>query len=95
MNNILTAKNPIEKRSEKLTFNTIWQKYGTIGILVILLGILAAAKPNVFFSANTVPQILAQSSVNILIALGEFFAILIAGIDLSVGSVVALSLIHI
>lgn len=50
MNNILTAKNPIEKRSEKLTFNTIWQKYGTIGILVILLGILAAAKPNVFFS---------------------------------------------
>ena len=84
MNNILTAKNPIEKRSEKLTFNTIWQKYGTIGILVILLGILAAAKPNVFFSANTVPQILAQSSVNILIALGEFFAILIAGIDLSV-----------
>ena len=91
MNNILTAKNPIEKRREKLTFNTIWQKYGTIGILVILLGILAAAKPNVFFSANTVPQILAQSSVNILIALGEFFAILIAGIDLSVGSVVALT----
>ena len=89
MNNILTAKNPIEKRREKLTFNTIWQKYGTIGILVILLGILAAAKPNVFFSANTVPQILAQSSVNILIALGEFFAILIAGIDLSVGSMTA------
>ena len=57
MNNILTAKNPIEKRREKLTFNTIWQKYGTIGILVILLGILAAAKPNVFFSANTVPQL--------------------------------------
>ena len=26
MNNILTAKNPIEKRREKLTFNTIWQK---------------------------------------------------------------------
>lgn len=34
---------------------------------------------------------MAQSSVNILIAMGEFFAILIAGIDLSVGSVVALT----
>jgi len=32
-----------------------------------------------------------QSSVNILIACGEFFAILIAGIDLSVGSVIALT----
>ncbi|HEX3038987.1 MAG TPA: D-allose ABC transporter permease [Caproiciproducens sp.] len=37
------------------------------------------------------PQILTQSSVNILMAVGEFFAILIAGIDLSVGSVAALT----
>lgn len=76
---------------EKLTFNTIWQKYGTLGILIILLALLAILKPNYFFSSSTAPQILAQSSVNILIALGEFFAILIAGIDLSVGSVVALT----
>lgn len=79
------------KTKEKLTFNIIWQKYGTLGILVLLLAILAIMKPTFFFSASTVPQILSQSSVNILIALGEFFAILIAGIDLSVGSVVALT----
>lgn len=81
----------MERKKEKLTFNTIWQKYGTLGILLILLAILAITKSNHFFSASTVPQILSQSSVNILIALGEFFAILIAGIDLSVGSVVALT----
>lgn len=62
MNNILTAKNPIEKQREKLTFNTILAKYGTIGILVILLGILAAAKPNVilfrkYCSADTCPKL--------------------------------------
>ena len=78
-------------KKEKLTFNTIWQKYGTFGILIILLAVLAILKPTYFFSSSTAPQILAQSSVNILIAMGEFFAILIAGIDLSVGSVVALT----
>lgn len=81
----------MERTKEKLTFNTIWQRYGTLGILLLLLAVLAIAKPSHFFSASTLPQILSQSSVNILIALGEFFAILIAGIDLSVGSVVALT----
>ena len=80
-----------ERAKEKLTFNTLWQRFGTFGILILLLAILAVARPGHFFSASTVTQILAQSSVNILIALGEFFAILIAGIDLSVGSVVALT----
>ena len=70
----------LKKQKEKLTFNVIWQRYGTFGILVLLLGILAVAKPENFFSTATLTQILAQSSVNILIA----------GIDLSVGSVVAL-----
>ena len=80
-----------ERAKEKLTFNTLWQRFGTFGILILLLAILAVARPGHFFSVSTVTQILAQSSVNILIALGEFFSILIAGIDLSVGSVVALT----
>lgn len=79
------------KQKEKITFNSVWQKYGTFGILIVLLAILAVLRPNTFFSTATLTQILSQSSVNILIAMGEFFAILIAGIDLSVGSVVALT----
>ena len=79
------------KTGQKLSFHTLWQRFGTFGILLLLLAVLAAARPAYFFTAATLTQILAQSSVNILIALGEFFAILIAGIDLSVGSVVALT----
>lgn len=83
----MTAKN----KESSVSFSQIWQRYGTLGILVLLLIILAVLRPQYFFKADTITQILSQSSVNILIALGEFFAILIAGIDLSVGSVVALS----
>ena len=52
--------------------------------------ILMIAKPSSIFNADSIPQILKQSAVNILLALGEFFAILIAGIDLSVGAVAGL-----
>ncbi len=81
----------VKKKDGGVSFSQLWQRYGTLGILVLLLIILAVLRPQYFFKADTVTQILSQSSVNILIALGEFFAILIAGIDLSVGSVVALS----
>lgn len=79
------------KNKNKLTFSQVWQRFGTLCILIILLAVLAILRPAYFFKPETVTQILSQSAVNILIALGEFFAILIAGIDLSVGSVVALS----
>ncbi|NLZ34746.1 D-allose transport system permease protein AlsC [Clostridium sp. N3C] len=78
-------------KKKNLSFNSIWQKYGTVGILVALLIILAILKPSSIFGAKNITQILTQSSVNILLAVGEFFAILIAGIDLSVGSVAALT----
>lgn len=78
------------KQKSEQSVNALWQKFSTVGILVLLLVILAVSRPQLFFSSSTLTQILAQSSVNILIAMGEFFAILIAGIDLSVGSIVAL-----
>ena len=56
----------------KPSFKLIWQRYGTLGILVILLLILAALKPAYFFQTSSITQILSQSAVNILIALGEF-----------------------
>ncbi len=79
------------KNKNKLTFSQVWQRFGTLCIMIILLAVLAILRPAYFFKPETISQILSQSAVNILIALGEFFAILIAGIDLSVGSVVALS----
>lgn len=74
---------------ERRSFQTMWSKYGTVGIFCILLLILMILRPSAIFNPSSIPQILAQSSVNILLAVGEFFAILIAGIDLSIGSIAA------
>lgn len=79
-----------QAQTEKMSFNTMWQKYGTLGIFVLLVVVLTILKPESILNLQSIPQILNQSSVNILLALGEFFAILIAGIDLSVGSIAAL-----
>ena len=76
---------------KKLSFNVLWKKYGTIGILLLLLIVLAIAKPSAIFTTTAIPQILKQSSVNILLALGEFFAILLGYIDLSVSAACGLS----
>lgn len=51
---------------------------------------LSIASPKYFMTPDNVKQIGLQSTVYILLAFGEFFAILLAGIDLSVGSVAAL-----
>lgn len=80
-----------KNKNTKLSFNVIWKKYGTIGILLLLVAVLAIAKPNAIFTPTAVPQILKQSSVNILLALGEFFAILLGYIDLSVSAACGLS----
>ncbi len=81
----------MEMKQNKLSFNVIWKRYGTIGILLLLLVVLAIAKPSAIFTTSAVPQILKQSSVNILLALGEFFAILLGYIDLSVSAACGLS----
>ncbi len=77
--------------TRKFDFNRLWERYGTFTILLLMIMVFGFISPNNFFKQSNFIQILLQSSVTILIACGEFFAILIAGIDLSVGSIIALS----
>jgi D-allose transport system permease protein len=70
---------------------TFWDQYGTLCILVIIVIFFSALSPTIFTKPENIVQIFVQSAITILIALGEFFAILIAGIDLSVGSILALT----
>lgn len=79
------------KEKKSINFGTLWQKYGTIGIFVLILVLLLVVKPSAILTPTSVPQILKQSSVNILLALGEFFAILLGYIDLSVSAACGLS----
>ena len=63
-------------------FNSFLAKYGSFEILILVMFIFRVGQPGLFFSFDNITQIMLQSSVNILIACGVFFAILIAGIDL-------------
>jgi len=76
---------------KKKSFSTLWECYGTFAILILMLVVFGATSPDYFLQPGNIRQIFTQSSVTILIGVGEFFAILIAGIDLSVGSILALA----
>jgi len=62
----------------------------SIVALLVLIAIVSAINPD-FFSLDNILNILRQTSVNAVIAVGMTFVILIAGIDLSVGSILALT----
>lgn len=76
---------------EKKNFAYYWERIGTLIIFVCMILIISFFAPPQFLSAGNLIQIVTQSSTTMLIACGEFFAILIAGIDLSVGSIVGLT----
>ncbi|WP_373286231.1 ribose ABC transporter permease [Oceanisphaera marina] len=57
--------------------------------LLVLIAVVSALNPN-FFTVDNLLNILRQTSVNAIIAVGMTLVILTAGIDLSVGSVLAL-----
>ncbi|MHA7862327.1 D-allose ABC transporter permease [Tessaracoccus sp. Y36] len=71
-------------------FTHLWGRYSVFAILALVVVVFSIAEP-AFMGGNNPVRILEQSSVTILLAFGEFFAILLAGIDLSVGSNMALS----
>ncbi|HXW51405.1 MAG TPA: ABC transporter permease [Candidatus Acidoferrales bacterium] len=66
----------------------------TIGLvvgLVILLTVLNAATHGDFLAPGNVLNVLRQIAVNAILAVGQTFVIITAGIDLSVGSLIALT----
>lgn len=71
-------------------FATWWDRVGIIAVLVVLVAFMAVAAPN-FASVNNLLNIARAISINGIIAAGMTFVILTAGIDLSVGSIVAVS----
>lgn len=68
----------------------ILQKMGPLLGLILILFVISILSPN-FMDADNLLNILRQVSVNALIAFGMTFVILTGGIDLSVGSILALA----
>lgn len=79
----------IEKKYKKI-FNKEWLiEQKSLIALLLLIVVVSCLNPN-FFTVDNILNILRQTSVNAIIAVGMTLVILTAGIDLSVGSVLAL-----
>ncbi len=66
------------------------QKFGVLPVLILFCIMFAILEPK-FMSVNNITNIFRQSAVNIIIASGMTMVILTGGIDLSVGSILAVS----
>jgi ribose transport system permease protein len=65
------------------------QEYALVGVIIGLLVVGSILKPDTFPTVDNFRAILTQSSVVGVLAIGMTFVIATAGIDLSVGSIVA------
>ncbi len=74
----------------KGTLLTVLNAVAPAAALVVMSGVLAAARPSFLEPAN-LSTVVTRMSVIAILAMGETFVIIAGGIDLSVGSVVALS----
>jgi ribose/xylose/arabinose/galactoside ABC-type transport system permease subunit len=79
------AANPLYKKGQSLL-----QRFGLLLVIVILSAIMSVVRP-VFLTSGNLINVLRQVSMNGVLAIGITFVILTGGIDLSVGSVVAVT----
>ncbi len=78
------------KGGKGFQMSQITQKLGPLLGLIILVIIVSVLNPS-FLEPLNILNLLRQVSINALIAFGMTFVILTGGIDLSVGSILALS----
>ena len=84
--------NNITKKLSSFFSSNFFEKYGVFGVVILMMIIIAYLQPEVFLSVQNLTNILRQTAMNALLALGLFLVIVTAGIDLSVGSILALSI---
>ncbi|XJZ26709.1 ABC transporter permease [Bacillota bacterium Lsc_1132] len=85
----LNSENDIPKKGK--TFKKVLGKLGPLLALIILVVILTLLSDK-FFTVNNLMNIASQSSINALLGIGMLLTILTAGIDLSVGAILAVSI---
>ncbi|MEH2006101.1 ABC transporter permease subunit [Nostoc sp.] len=82
------GNNPVSRNQKSIS--TFLEVAGILPILVIICILFAFLSPN-FLTGGNIVNILRQASINIVLATGMTFVILTGGIDLSVGSILAVS----
>ena len=81
-----------EKDSLYLKLIPYFDRYGILLLLLIMIVVMHFLQPDVFLSWRNVTNVFKQISWQSMLALGVFMVIVTAGIDLSVGSIMMLSL---
>ena len=81
--------NMLESVGQRLSNKAWWLDQKSWITLLVLIAVVSFLNPN-FFTTDNILNILRQTSINAIIAMGMTFVIITAGIDLSVGSVLAL-----
>jgi ribose transport system permease protein len=72
--------------------STWWQRVGPLLGLALLCLVLAVASPH-FLTVDNLLNVLRQSAINAILALGQLVVIVTAGIDLSIGSIMGLTIV--
>jgi ribose transport system permease protein len=85
-----TPTTPGPRTPKGLGFAYWWDRVGILVVLVALVALMVVIAPN-FATVDNLLNIARSISINAILAAGLTFVILTAGIDLSVGSIVAVS----
>ena len=80
----------VKQQPKNIDLKEFLIKYKSLVGLIVLITIVTILSPS-FLSTKNIFNILRQTSVNGIIATGMTFVILTGGIDLSVGSILAIS----
>jgi inositol transport system permease protein len=84
------ANAPTTRQAQSFNFINILSRFAPVIFLAVLMIVFAIIEPN-FLRINNLLQVARQVSITGLIAIGMTFVILTGGIDLSVGSLLALA----
>ena len=75
------------------TLSRFLETYGIIAVIIVMMMVLTWTQPQVFPKIENLTNIVKQNASLALLALGMFVVIVTAGIDLSVGSIMALAMV--
>mgnify|MGYP000928876171 CR=1 FL=1 len=87
---VTNKKQPKESSSTTANVSEMIRKYGLL-VVIVVMAVELSVLSNVFMTGENLINVLRQVSVNGIMALGMTMVILTGGIDLSVGSLLAVS----
>ncbi len=81
------------ERSWRVRLIPFIDRFGIVILVILMMTVLHFLQPDVFFTWRNLTNVVRQIAMNAMLALGQFLVILTAGIDLSVGSTLALGMV--